>query len=131
MKFALALLIGLALLSPAAAPARQDAGQQNCEQHAGRVYTTREVDQKARIGRRPEPRYPARLRGRRGSGQVKVRAVLRPGGTVTDIEVLETTDEVYNQTSVEAAKKITFEPALKGGCPVAQSIILFYGYRTY
>lgn len=131
MKLSLALVVGLALLSPAASSAQQDAGQQNCEQHAGRVYTTREVDQKAKIGRRPEPKYPARLRGRRRSGQVKVQAVLRPDGTVTDIEILETTDEVYNQTSVEAAKKITFEPALKGGCPVAQSITLFYGYRTY
>ena len=127
MKLALALAVGLALWPP---PARQDAAQ-DCAQHAERVYKTSEVDEKAKISRRPEPRYPARLRGRRKSGQVKVRAVLRPDGTVTDIEVLETTDEAYNQTSVEAAQKITFEPALKGGCPVAQSIILFYGYRTY
>lgn len=127
MKFTLSLLLGLALWHTVAA--QDDA--RNCDEHAGRVYTTREVDEKARIVRRPEPRYPARLRGRRRSGQVKVRAVLRPGGAVTDVEVLETADEVYNQTSVEAAKKITFEPALKGGCPVAQSILLFYGYRTY
>lgn len=130
MKPALSLFFGLALLSPPAARAQQGAGQ-DCERHADRVYTMREVDRKAEIGRRPGPRYPAKLRGRRKSGQVKVRAVLRPGGAVTDVEVLETTDEVYNQTSVEAAKKITFEPALKGGCPVAQSIILFYGYRSY
>lgn len=131
MKLTLALIFVLALLSPAATPAaRQDAAP-DCREHADRVYTTREVDEKARIARRPEPQHPARLRGRRGSGQVKVRAVLRPDGTVTDIEVLETTDEAFNQTSIEAAKKITFEPALKGGCPVAQSLILFYGYRTY
>lgn len=130
MRPALFLLFVLALLSPPASRAGQGAGR-GCEQHADRVYAMREVDQKAGIVRRPEPRYPAGLRGRRRSGQVKVRAVLRPDGTVTDIEVLETTDEVYNQTSVEAAKRITFEPALKGGCPVAQSIILFYGYRTY
>ncbi len=127
MKSTLPLLLGLALWHTAAA---QDAAR-DCDGHAGRVYAISEVDEKARIGRRPEPRYPARLRGRRKSGQVKVRAVLRPDGTVTDVEVLETTDEVYNQTSVEAARKITFEPALKGGCPVAQSITLFYGYRSY
>ena len=131
MKLTLFLIAGLALLSPPAARAEQDAAGQNCEQHADRVYATREVDEKARITRRPEPRYPARVRGRRGSGHVKVRAVLRPDGTVTDVEVLDTTDVVYNQTSIEAAKKITFEPAQKGGCPVAQAIILFYGYRTY
>lgn len=67
MKLTLFLLFGLAILSPAATSARRDSGQ-NCEQHADRVYTTREVDEKARIARRPETRYPARIRGRRGSG---------------------------------------------------------------
>ena len=131
MNLTLVLIFVFALSAPGATPAPQDSGQQGCEQHADRVYTMRDVDEKAKIARRPEPQYPARLRGRRRSGQVKVRAVLRPDGTVTDIEVLDTTDEAYNRTSIEAAKKITFEPAQKGGCPVAQFIILIYGYRTY
>jgi TonB family protein len=130
MKLTLALLFALALWPPGASPARQE-GAQGCEQYADRVYTHQEVDQPAKIIRRHPPAYPRGARRRRAGGSVKLQIVLRPDGRVTDIEVLETSDEMFNQPSVEAAKKTKFEPAIKGGCPVAQSIILTNTYNIY
>ena len=130
MKLTLALVIGLALLSPPAGRAGQDAGQ-NCEQHADRVYTTREVDETAKITHRPEPTYPARLRRKRLNGEVELRMVLRPDGRVTDIEILESTHEAFSEASITAAKKFRFEPATKGGCPVAQAVIIINQYTIY
>ena len=130
MKLTLFLIFGLALWQPGATPAPQG-GAQGCEQHAGRVYTTRQVDVKAKLIHRPEPFYPERMRRKRKRGSVKLRAVLRPDGAVTDIEILETSDAAIIETSIEAAKRIRFEPALKDGCPVAQSVILINWYNTY
>ena len=130
MKLTLALIVALALWPQSATPAPQDAGQ-DCGQHADRVYTTREVDEKAKITRRPEPAYPARLRRKRLSGEVKLRMVLRPDGRVADIEILESSHEAFSEASIEAAKKFRFEPATKGGCPVAQSAVIINHYSIY
>jgi TonB family protein len=128
MKLTLALLFGLSLWQPAVT---QDAGQQGCEQHADRVYTTKEVDEKAKPTYRQEPAYPAKMRRKGTRGQTRLRVVLRPDGRVTDIEVLESSHEEFGKASVEAAKKIRFEPATKGGCPVAQSTIIINHYSTF
>jgi TonB family protein len=132
MKLTLALIIGLALWQPGAPPAPQDAAR-DCDEHADRVYTTGEVDEKAKIVRRPPPEFPESMRRRRQrvSGSVTLRLVLRPDGTVTDIEVLETSGEAFSRKSIEAAKRIKFEPAAKGGCLVAQSATVGYNYNSY
>lgn len=130
MKLTLVLLFGLALWQPAGAAARQD-GPRGCARHAERVYTTGQVDQKAKFIHRPTPDYPERMRRKRASGRVMLRAVLRPDGRVTDIEILETTDEAFNKASIEAARRIRFEPAIKDGCPVAQTTVLINNYNTY
>ena len=129
MELTLALIV--TLWPHGAAPAPQGSPPQGCEQHADRVYTRNEVDQKARVTHRPEPLYPEKARRKRLKGRVNLQLVLRPDGRVTDIEVLESSDESFSQTSIEAAKKIRFEPALKGGCAVAQSNVVFYSYNTY
>jgi TonB family protein len=127
MKLTLLLIPALALWPPAAP---QDKTQ-GCEQHADRVYTQNTVDEKAKITRRHLPLFPEAARRKNvRRGEVMMRVVLRPDGTVTDIKVLKTTDEVFNKISVEAAKKTRFEPALKGGCPVAQSALLMNSYTT-
>ena len=127
MKLVIFTILGLALWPHAA---RRDAGQ-NCEQHEGRVYTMSQVDEKARVKRRPPPVFPEEARRRRiRGGEVKMRVVLRPGRAVTEVEVLETSHELFSETSVEAARKIEFEPAKKGGCPVAQSVLIINYYST-
>jgi TonB family protein len=130
MELTVGLLCALALWQPALPAARQDADA-DCRQHAGRVYTTREVDEKAKLTHRREPVYPARMRERRRNGQTKLRMVLRPDGTVTDIEVMESSHEEFSKTSTEAARKLVFEPAIEGGCPVAQSTVIINHYTTY
>ena len=127
MKLTLFLILGLTLW-PAAAP--QGAGR-DCEQHADRVYRTTEVDRKAKLTYRQEPSYPEKMRDSGRSGHTKLRMVLRPDGRVTDIEVLESSDPEFSEASIAAAKKLRFVPALKGGCPVAQSTIIINHYTTF
>ena len=109
MKLTLALVIGLALWPHAA---RQGAGQ-SCDQHADRVYTTKEVDEKAKVTYRHFPLYPEKLRSRRMRGETKLRMVFRPDGRVTDIEVLESNHEEFSKASVDSARRLKFEPAKK------------------
>lgn len=131
MRLTLFLFFGLALLSPPAARAQQQGAGQNCEQHAGRVYTQGRVDEKAKVTRRHLPLFPEAARRKNiRRGEVMLRLALRPDGTVTDIEVVRTSDESFNKASIEAAKKTTFEPARKGGCPVAQWLVLMSSYRS-
>ena len=125
MKLTLALIFVFVLSHPAATHARQ-----GCDEHAGRVYTSKEVDKKARITRPSYPLYPEKARQKNiRRGEVKLSLVFRPDGKVTDVEVLETSDESFTAASVEAAKKIKFEPAKKGGCPVAQSSVVINHYN--
>jgi TonB family protein len=126
MKLTLALIFVFALSQPAATRARQ----RDCDEHAGRVYTSKEVDRKARITRPSYPPFPeeAQQKGLR-RGEVKLSLVFRPDGKVTDVGVVETSDESFTKASVEAAKRIRFEPAKKGGCPVAQSSVVINNYN--
>jgi TonB family protein len=64
------------------------------------------------------PKYPEEARKAMIMGIVIVETVINEKGTVDDIEVVESPDELLSEAAVEAIRQWTFEPALCDGRPV-------------
>jgi hypothetical protein len=84
------------------------------------VYTGKEVTQKVRLRSKPPPNFPAGL-----SGTVVLKAVFASSGKITKIVVLQDVPGMTEE-AIKAARKITFDPAIKDGRYVAQWIQLEY-----
>ena len=90
-----------------------------------------ELDQRARIERKPEPGFPEGARGRLSQGRVRLRAVLASDSTVQHVFVLKGVPYGFSELCVAAAQRIKFTPAVRNGRPVSQFITLEYHFRTY
>jgi TonB family protein len=90
-----------------------------------KIYTGREVTRRARLKSKPEPEYPA---SGMGGGTVVLRAVLSASGKVTNIRTVSGPSREFTEAAVRAARKITFEPAIKDGRYVSQWIQLEYNF---
>ena len=64
------------------------------------------------------PKYPEEARKAKIMGIVIVETVINENGTVDDIEVVESPDELLSEAAIEAVRQWTFEPALCDGRPV-------------
>jgi protein TonB len=110
------------------------AGDQDDASPAGedRVYTSHEVTRKAVINSRPNPDYPREARRREVQGTVRLRIILRADGHVDDhVEVQESLPDGATEAAIKAARRIVFEPALKGDHKVSQYVIIEYNFRIY
>ena len=95
------------------------------------VFLASELDRKAVITYKPEPGFTEEARQNNTKGRAKLRAVLTREGTVEHIFVLRSLPDGLTDNCVEAARRIRFEPALKGGTAVSQFIILEYHFNIY
>lgn len=95
------------------------------------IFHVVELDRRAVITARPSPSYTeeARLNGTRG--HIRLRAVLRASGEVTNISVLKGLPDGLTERAVEAARQIHFIPAQKDGRAVSQWIIIEYRFNIY
>jgi TonB family protein len=98
---------------------------------AGRVFSPREVTQKARILSKPEPQYTESARKYAVSGTVVLRAVFSSTGEVTNIRVVSKLPHGLTERSIAAARGIKFHPAIKDGRQVSQYIQIEYNYNLY
>ncbi len=64
------------------------------------------------------PDYPRVARQARLGGRVTVRAVIAPDGSVESVEVLGSTNPLFNEAAIEAVRKWRYRPALMNGRPV-------------
>ena len=95
-----------------------------------KVYKQSEVDQRAKIIKKTIPSTD-RMCGD-GSGLVRVMVVLHKSGKVSDVKFLKASEcRRFNENSVDSAKKIKFNPAVKDGQPVSVSAMVEYTYRRY
>ena len=95
-----------------------------------KVYKQSEVDQKAKIIKKPIPSTD-RMCGE-DSGHVRVVVVLHKSGQVSDVQFLKSSEcQRFNENSADSAKKIKFDPALKDGQPVSVSAMVEYTYRRH
>ncbi len=98
-----------------------------------RVFTQREVDQKAVITSKPAANYTDSARQNNIQGEVRVQAVLDRSGTVRTIKVVLGSELGYGlpEQAIAAARKIKFTPAIKDGRPVSVQLTVQYLFRVY
>lgn len=94
-----------------------------------RVFSGKEVDQKARVLSKPEPQYTEEARKNQISGTVVLRAVFTSSGEVTNITARAGLPYGLTERAIAAAKQIKFVPATKDGRPVSMYIQLEYNFN--
>lgn len=95
-----------------------------------KVYKQSEVDQKARIIKRQHPSTDRMCSNDMGS--VTVLVVLHKSGYVSDVKSLKSSEcQRFNENSLDAAKKIKFNPAVKDGQLVSVSVMVEFTFRKY
>jgi TonB family protein len=90
------------------------------------VYSGKVMDKKAKILAKPDPDYDKADRRKYAQEVVTLRAVLCGSGEVTDITVKSGPADSVEVKAVEAARKIRFIPAEKGGEKVSTAVVLLY-----
>jgi TonB family protein len=145
LPFALTLVIGLMLGSlfsktPHVVQTREatgagigsgSGGPTNRDFNYDRLFSPREVDQKARILSRSEPQYTEEAREHLVAGTVVLRAVFAEDGMVKNIRVVSGLPDGLTERAVAAAQEIKFSPALKDGRAVSQYIQIEYNFNLY
>jgi len=96
-----------------------------------RIYLSKEVDQKVRILRKPEPGYTREARRNSTRGLVTLRVALASDGTVKHIKILVGLPDGLSEKAIEAAERIRFTPAMKDGKPVSVWVEVIYHFKIY
>lgn len=123
---------GAGMGSGSMVPAPNDsAGPSPATEDLNRVFSAREVAQKARLIDKPNPSYTDGARKYRVTGTVVLRAVLSRDGMVTNIRVVQRLPHGLSEKAIEAARGIKFEPALKDGHKVSTYVHLEYNFNLY
>ncbi|MFZ0060404.1 MAG: energy transducer TonB, partial [Pyrinomonadaceae bacterium] len=92
------------------------------------LFLASEVDTRAKIISKPAPALTEENVRANTSGTVRLLAILKPDGSVEHVVTLESWGYGLTEKSVEAARKIRFEPAMKGGRAVSQVLVLEYHF---
>jgi TonB family protein len=93
-----------------------------------RAFSPRQVDEKARILSRPEPRYTEEARANAVQGTVVLRAVFSESGEVRNIRVMSALPDGLTERAIAAARQIRFTPAIRDGRAVSQYIQIEYHF---
>ena len=96
-----------------------------------KIFTGREVDQKARVLSKPEPTYTEGARKNQITGTVVLRAVFSSSGEVTNIHAVSGLPDGLTERAMAAAKQIKFVPATKDGRPVSMWMEFQYNFNLY
>ena len=96
-----------------------------------RIYTSKEVDERLQILKKPVPGYTREARRNQTRGYVILRAILSADGSVKNIEVLTGLPDGLSEKAIEAALRIKFKPAIKAGKPVSAWVELKYHFQVF
>jgi len=96
-----------------------------------RVFSGKDVNQKARILEKPEPTYTEEARKNQITGTVVLRAIFSSTGQVTGITPISRLPDGLTEKAIAAAKRIKFVPATKDGRPVSMYFQLEYNFNLY
>jgi len=95
------------------------------------LYTGKDVERKARLGMKPEPRYTEAARDNQVTGTVVLKVVFTSAGNVSNIRIVSGLPDGLTENAVAAAKKIKFIPAMKDGHYVSMWMQLEYNFNLY
>lgn len=96
-----------------------------------RIFGVREVTQRARILSKPEPGYTEEAHRNEVTGTVLLRVVLSSTGRVTNMRVVSGLPYGLTENALEAARRITFVPAVKDGRNVSQQVLVEYNFNLF
>ena len=94
------------------------------------IFSGKDVTTKAQILSKPEPAYTREARRNGTSGRVALKIVLSSAARVTSAKVIRGLPDGLTESAVKAACGIRFKPATKDDRPVAQYLIVEYGFAT-
>lgn len=69
-----------------------------------------------------QPVFPEQARRNNIAGRVMVEFVVDETGSITDVQIAESTGEMFEAPALAAVRQWTFAPALEGGRPVASGM---------
>src|SRR6266850_3133883 len=93
-----------------------------------KVFTAKELDTKAFLVRRVEPKYTKDARKHKITGTVVIRCIFTSTGKVTDIRVISGLPDGLTEKAVAAVRLIRFKPAMKDGKPVSMYMQIEYNF---
>jgi protein TonB len=91
-------------------------------------YQPKEVDTRAEIIDRPDPRYTEDARRAGVQGIVVLKVLLSANGALDRIRVVRRLPYGLTESAIRAACQIKFKPAIKGGEKVPQWVTVEYGF---
>lgn len=95
------------------------------------ILSSGEVEQRARLLSKPEPKYTEEARRNQVTGTVMLRAIFASSGEVVQIRALSSLPYGLTERAIAAAREIKFVPAQKGGRPVSVFMQLEYNFNLY
>lgn len=95
------------------------------------LLTGKQVDVKARLYQKPEPRYTERARQEQIVGTVVLKVVFSSSGSVNNIVTVKDLPHGLTEQAIAAARKIKFVPAMKDGKYVSMWMQLEYNFNLY
>jgi TonB family protein len=98
---------------------------------SGTVLRQSEVEQRARLLSKPEPKYTEDARRNGVTGTVMLRVIFSSSGEVVQIQAVQKLPYGLTEQAIAAAREIKFVPAAKGGRPVSVSMQLEYNFNLY
>ncbi|MDX6272579.1 MAG: hypothetical protein QOD28_3802 [Acidobacteriota bacterium] len=96
-----------------------------------RTFAAKEVTRKAIITGKPEPLYTEEARKNQVTGTVRLRLVLGASGSISSISPVSRLPDGLTEKAIEAARRISFQPAEKDGRKVSQWIVIEYNFNIY
>jgi TonB family protein len=94
-----------------------------------KAYAGKEVDTKATIVNRPEPKYTREARRAGVQGYVIVKVLLSANGQIDRVRVVRPLPWGLTESAIRAACDIRFKPAIKDRQTVPQWITVEYAFR--
>jgi|KBSSwiStaDraftv2_1062776.scaffolds.fasta_scaffold80975_2 TonB family protein len=91
-------------------------------------FTPKEVDTKAEITARPEPRYTREARKLGVQGVVTLKVLLAADAKIDRVRVVRRLPYGLTENAILAACEIKFKPAMKAGKEVSQWTTVQYGF---
>ncbi len=76
-----------------------------------------------------EPEYPKYAKENNVTGKVTLRVFVKTDGTVSDVVVIESTDAMFNDAAIDAARQFRFKPARRDGRAVPGVVVVPVEFR--
>ncbi len=103
----------------------------NAQEQEDTIYKMSEVDEKPVVTKKPKARAVGKG-GREhceGEGKARVRVILHKSGRVGEIALVKSSGcSLFDNSALDAAKKIEFKPGKKDGKDVSVVVVMEYSY---